>query len=310
MHIEKRRNGYFTKGDFRMKRKKTFALLTAAVVALSLTACGGNSSSASGSSTAGGSSSVATTSYDYSSYTGATIDAIKEKGKLVIGTEAAYAPFEFKNLDGSFAGCDIWLAQQIADALGVELEVMDMAFDGIIPAVQSNQVDLGIAGFTVDEERAKVIDFSDMYQKDDQLLIVKKGNESTYNSKESLAGQKVGAQRTTIQSKLIQSALPDSELFELDTYPELALEVTNGNIAGFVVDGAVGASMVEANDQLAVADFAFSPEEANFGKAVVANQQSDDLTELVNAVIANVLADGSFEAAYEEAKVQATELGI
>ena len=60
---------------------------------------------------------------------------IKAKGKLTVGTEAQYAPYEFKDLEANFAGCDMWLAQQIADAIGVELEVVDMSFDGIIPAV-------------------------------------------------------------------------------------------------------------------------------------------------------------------------------
>ena len=296
------------KEEIEMNFKKMFATLLAGSMALSMAACGNDSGTSSDSSNE--SSTVSTKEYDYSSYTGATIDAIKEKGKLVVGTEATYPPFEFKNVDGSFGGCDIWLAQQIADALGVELEIMDMAFDGIIPAVQSGQVDLGIAGFTIDEERAKEIDFSDPYQEDEQMLIVKKGNENVYTSKESLAGQQVGAQRGTIQSKLIQSALPDSQLFELAKYPELALEVTNGNIAGFVVDGAVGTSMVESNDQLAIANFQFDPEEANFGKAVVAAQDKDDLTALVNAVIANVTTDGSFDAAYTQAEEQAQELGL
>ena len=183
--------------------KKFLAIAMAAVLSLSLAACGGASSSTASSaaasseaaSTAASSeaASASATAYDYSSYTGETIDAIKAKGKLVLGTEAQYAPFEFKDLDANFVGCDIWLAQQIADALGVELEVMDMAFDGIIPAVKSNQVDIGIAAFTVDEERAKEIDFTDMYQKDEQMLIVKKGNEEVYTTKESLAGQQVGA---------------------------------------------------------------------------------------------------------------------
>ena len=123
------------------------------------------------------------------------------------------------------------LAQQIADHLGVELEVVDMSFDGIIPAVKSGQVDLGIAAFTKTPERAEEIDFSDLYEKSAQLLIVKAGNADLYSTKESLAGQKVGAQKGTIQSQLIQTALPDSELFELEKYPALALEVQNGNIA-------------------------------------------------------------------------------
>ena len=63
------------------------------------------------------------------------LDKILESGKLVVGTEAQYAPYEFKDLDANFVGCDMWLAQQIADALGVELEIVDMSFAGITPAV-------------------------------------------------------------------------------------------------------------------------------------------------------------------------------
>ena len=125
---------------------------------------------------------------DFAQFSGATIDAIKAKGSLVVGTEATYAPFEFLDENAQFAGCDIWLAEQIAIALGVKLEVMDMAFDGIIPAVKSAQVDIGIAAFTVTEERAKEIDFSEIYQRDQQMLVVKKGNEGVYTSKESLKG--------------------------------------------------------------------------------------------------------------------------
>ena len=141
---------------------------------------------------------------------------IKARGKLIVGTEAQYAPYEFKDLDANFAGCDMWLAQQIADAIGVELEVVDMAFDGIIPAVKSGQVDIGIAAFTKTPERAEEIDFSNLYETSAQLLIVKTGDADKYSTKEALAGQKVGAQKGTIQSQLVLSALPDSELFELE----------------------------------------------------------------------------------------------
>ena len=109
--------------------------------------------------------------------TGTLLKKIKDSGKLVVGTEAQYAPYEFKDLDANFVGCDMWLAQQIADSLGVQLEVVDMSFDGIIPAVQSGQVDLGIAAFTNTPERAKEIDFSNLYETSAQLLIVKAGGD-------------------------------------------------------------------------------------------------------------------------------------
>ena len=239
------------------------------------------------------------------------LEQIKAKGKIVVGTEAQYAPYEFKDLDANFVGCDMWLAQQIADSLGVELEVVDMAFDGIIPAVQSGQVDLGIAAFTNTPERAKEIDFSDLYETSAQLLIVKAGNADTYATKESLAGLKVGAQKGTIQSQLIQSALPDSELFELEKYPALALEVQNGNIAGLVVDQAVGESLVAtSNGALEVSHFEFSAEEASFGKSVVIAKGNEDLVAAVNEVINKVTTDGSYQKAYDEAVELAASLGL
>ncbi len=243
--------------------------------------------------------------------TESTLDTIKERGKIVVGTEAQYAPFEFKDMNANIVGCDIFLAQEIAKELGVELEIVDMAFDGIIPAVQSGQVDLGIAAFTVTAERAEVIDFSDIYQESGQYLIVKAGNEDLYSTPESLAGLKVGAQRGTIQSQLILKALPDSELFELAKYPELAIEVRNGNIAGLVVDEDVGASIVDSSDgALAVANFEFDLEEAMFGKSVVIRKGNDALREEVNKVVHRVLDDGSYQRAWEEAVELQKELGL
>ena len=239
------------------------------------------------------------------------LQTVKDRGRLIVGTEAQYAPYEFKDMDANIVGCDMYIAQQIADELGVGLEIVDMAFDGIIPAIQAGQVDLGIAAFTNTPERAEVIDFSDIYEQSLQYLVVAAGNENVYTTKESLAGQKVGAQRGTIQSQLIMNSLPDSELFELAKYPELALEVQNGNIAGLVVDAAVGDSIVASSDgKLVVADFTFDAAEANFGKSVIIQKGNDDLKAEVNKVIQRVVSDGSYQQAWDEAVALQKELGL
>lgn len=238
------------------------------------------------------------------------LDRIKAAGKIVMGTEATYPPYEYLDDSANFAGCDIWLANQIADALGVQLEIQDMDFDGIIPAVQSGLVDIGIAAFTRTDERAEVIDFSNLYEVSAQLLVVKAGNADTYATKEAMAGLKVGAQQGTIQSQLIEKALPDSSLFELKTYPELALETINGNIVGFVVDSAVGMSMINSSDgALEASNFAFTAEEASFGKAAVIAKGNEDLVAAVNEVIDKVVADGSYQAAYDAAVAATGESG-
>lgn len=239
------------------------------------------------------------------------LQTVKDRGRLIVGTEAQYAPYEFKDMDANIVGCDMYIAQQIADELGVGLEIVDMAFDGIIPAVQSGQVDLGIAAFTNTPERAEVIDFSDVYEESLQYLVVTAGNEDVYTTPESLAGLKVGAQRGTIQSQLIMKTMPDSELFELAKYPELSIEVQNGNIAGLVVDAAVGDSIISSSDgKLVKANYTFDSKEATFGKSVVLKKGSDDLKAEVNKVIQRILADGSYAKAYDEAVALQKELGL
>ena len=228
------------------------------------------------------------------------LEKIKSAGALVVGTEATYGPYEFLDDNANPVGCDIWLAQQIADELGVELKIQDMAFDGIINSVMIGDVDIGIAAFTVTPERAEVIDFTHQYELSEQVLVVKKGDGAAYATKESLAGKKVGAQMGTIQSELITSALPDSELFELDTYPSLAMEVVNGNIVGFVCDYAVGMGMVASNDKLEAANFTFSDDVATFGKACVIAKGNEDLLEVVNTVIDRVVEDGSYLEKFNE----------
>ena len=287
--------------------KKTLALAMSALMLLAmLTGCGSSKKD-----DAPAADSNTETQEPAADTTSSKLDQIKANGKLLVGTEAQYAPYEFKDLDANFAGCDMWLAQQIADSLGVELEVVDMSFDGIIPAVKSGQVDIGIAAFTKTPERAEEIDFSDLYETSAQLLVVKTGNADVYSTKEVLAGQKVGAQKGTIQSQLIQSALPDSELFELEKYPALALEVQNGNIAGLVVDQAVGESLIAtSNGGLEVANFEFTAEEASFGKAAVIAKGNEDLVAAVNEVINKVTADGSYQKAYDEAVELAASMGL
>ena len=125
-----------------------------------------------------------------------------------------------------------------------------------------------------------------------------------------MAGLQVGAQQGTIQSQLIEKALPDSKLFELKTYPELALETINGNIVGFVVDYAVGMAMVASSDGgLEVSAFEFTAEEASFGKACVIAKGNEDFVAAVNEVITKVLDDGSYQAAYDAAVAATGETG-
>ena len=97
----------------------------------------------------------------------------------------------------------------------------------------------------------------------------------------------------------------------MEKYPALALEVQNGNIAGLVVDQAVGESLVAtSNGGLEVSNFTFTAEEASFGKSVVIAKGNEDLVAAVNQVIDKVTSDGSYQKAYDEAVKLAASLGL
>ena len=101
----------------------------------------------------------------------ATYDA--SKSQLVVATNAQFAPFEYK-LGDKFAGVDMEIAKAIADALQMELVIMDMDFDSVVTSVGKNGVDIAMAGLTVNETRKQSVNFSDSYYNAAQMLIVKK----------------------------------------------------------------------------------------------------------------------------------------
>ena len=97
--------------------------------------------------------------------------------KLIMGTNAAFPPFEYttsQGLVGEFDGIDVAIANKIAENVGKELQIEDMEFDSILPAVQSGKADFGAAGMTVTEDRKSSVDFTDTYADASQVIIVKK----------------------------------------------------------------------------------------------------------------------------------------
>ena len=115
----------------------------------------------------------------------------KSKDTLVMATNAEFPPYEFRDGD-DVVGIDAEVAQAIADKLGMELKIEDMAFDSIIPAVTSGKADFGAAGLTVTDERKENVDFTDTYAKATQVIMVKE--DSKVAGPDDLTGKKIGVQ--------------------------------------------------------------------------------------------------------------------
>ena len=99
-------------------------------------------------------------------------DVERPNGKLIMATNAYFPPYEYYS-GGDIVGIDADIAQAICDELGYELEIKDMEFDAIIPAIESGKADFGAAGMTVTEDRLKNVDFTDSYATAKQVIIVK-----------------------------------------------------------------------------------------------------------------------------------------
>lgn len=113
--------------------------------------------------------------------------------KIVVGTEPAFAPFEFKDENGEFVGFDIDLMKAIAKAQGLEVEFKGMGFDGLIPALQVGQIDAAISGMTINEDRKEKVNFSIPYYESGLMLAVRADNEDI-KGPEDLAGKVIAVQ--------------------------------------------------------------------------------------------------------------------
>ncbi|WP_086351065.1 transporter substrate-binding domain-containing protein [Candidatus Enterococcus clewellii] len=261
---------------------KKMKLVIAAVLSLVvLAACGGNSD----------------TKDSSAAKTESALDAIKEKGKLVVGTSADFAPFEFKTLvDGkdTIVGSDIDMVKAIGEKLGVEVEFMDMQFDAVLVALQQNKVDIAVSGISATAERKKSFDFSTPYYNPPQKIVINKKNKDSYTSIEALNGKKVGAQKGSIQEGVVEDQLPDSQKVSIPRVPNLIVELNQGSIDALVLEETIAESYLSQNPDLMIADIELtSNEDEAFAIALPKGQ--DDLKKEIDSILQEMVEDGSID---------------
>lgn len=231
-----------------------------------------------------------------------TLDAIRERGQLILGTESTYPPFEFIVIENGASvgvGFDVSLAQAIADKLGVELVTSEMAFDSLIPAVQAGTVDIA-ASITPTEERKQAVDFSDNYYDTTNVFVVRKGEEGNFTSKESFDGKTIGAQMGTAQNTLVVEDMTNAQSLLLPKTTTLIQELNTGNIDAICLEKPVADIYVAAYpDDLAVCSYEVPIEEG--GVAIPVAKGQEDLLNFINEVIAEMKANGEMERIYQEA---------
>ena len=182
-----------------------------------------------------------TESFDFSSVT--TVS----EGKLIVGTEAGFAPYEYLVGD-KVEGVDMDIAQAIADKLGVELEVQNMDFDGALLAVQQGKVDIVAAGVSVSEEREEVMDFSEKYVDSKDVVVVRTDEPGVEESSaDALAGKSVGVQQGNIADLWVTDNTKAATVQRYTKFVQAAQDLVNGKIDCIVMDEAPAIELVESS---------------------------------------------------------------
>lgn len=306
--------------------KKLVAVCMALVMALGLAACGGSGSSSSAPAASSGAVSApaasgtsASEADDGIAMTGGnveehSVEAIKAKGVLVVTTEAGYAPFEFLDENDNVVGLDASLAQAMADDLGVELDIQNIAFDSVVAEVQAGNADMAIAGLTPNADRKKSVDMSDMYYAGGQCMLVLEENLDKYATKESLAGAVMATQKAALQETLMAEQFPDAEPLLLPDFPQCIANLENGECAAVMIDEISAEQFIEQYEKMGVnlaigkVPVEIDPEEG--GNAVAVMKGNTDLLDWVNERIAAYEAEGLLEQWFQEAQEKAASMGI
>ena len=236
------------------------------------------------------------------------VDAIKAKGELVVGTSADYPPYEFHTeIDGVdiIVGFDIAIAQNFADALGVELKVVDMPFDSLLIGLGKGEFDLVMAGMTANDERRKAADFTDVIFANDQIVMIRKEDADKYTKIEDMVGHKVGAQTGSDPMKLAQESYGEENIVGLVKNQDLVMELKAGKIDAIQTTSMTAIPYVNANDDLMIQDLGFPMNEAGFSGAVPKNEP--DFLAFLNEQLAVMKEQGLIEQYVTEAQALANE---
>ena len=246
--------------------KKFLALMLAALMVFALAACGGNTNT------------EETTAADETT-------VAEEKKVLTMATNAEFPPYEYYEGD-KVVGIDAEVAALIADKLGMELKIVDVAFDSIIPGVQAGKYDMGMAGMTVTDERLEKVNFSSSYATGVQSVIVKDGG--AVASLDDIAGKKIGVQTSTTGDIYASDEFGEDAVVKYDNGAAAVQGLIAGKVDCVIIDNEPAKSYVAANEGLSILDTEYAVEDY----AICFAKENTELQTAVDTALKELIADG------------------
>lgn len=211
----------------------------------------------------------------------------RNENQLVLVTEAGFAPYEYYQ-DGEIVGVDIDIAREIADYMGKELVVKDIAFDSIINELNSGKADFAAAGMSITPERLLEVDFSIQYVTSNQVVMVREDSNITMNK---IDGKKIAVQLGNVADKYAEDNYKNSEIVRQKKYLTMVEDLKAGKVDLIIMDNLPAQEIVKANDGLKLLPgYLFSD---SYGIAV--KKGNTELLNSINIVLEKLQSEGKIE---------------
>ncbi len=215
--------------------------------------------------------------------------------ELIMATDTAFVPFEFKQ-DGKYTGFDIDLWDAVAKQAGLQYKLQPMDFNGIIPGLQTRNVDVALAGITIRDDRKEVIDFSDPYYESGLAILVREDTDGIQNAAD-LDGKQVAVKIGTATVDYLNREVPGAKLKLFPNIDNAFLELATGRVDSVVHDTpnvqyyaqTGGKGHVKVTGAVKSGDY--------YG---IAFPKGSELVPVVNEALAAIKANGTYDVIYEK----------
>lgn len=227
-----------------------------------------------------------------------------EKETFTVGMECNYAPFNWTQVGASDTavslgdtgycdGYDVVIAQRIADALGKDLVIQKMSWDGLEPSLQGGIIDAVIAGMTDTAERRQRVDFTQPYYESEMVMIVRKDSpEANARKITDFSGKKVLGQLNTLYDKVIDQIKDVIHMTAMEDYPTMVMQMNKGMVDGITAELPVAAGIIATNPDLTYIEFepgkGFNIDLTDTSVSIAIAQGNTELKDQINTVLADM----------------------
>ena len=208
--------------------------------------------------------------------------------KLIMVTEASFAPYEYYS-DGKIVGVDVDIAKEIALEMGRKLVVKDVSFDSIIHEVKSGKADLGVAGISYSDERAKQVDFSLEYTTSRQVVLVRES--SSINSIDDIKGKKIAVQLGSVADMYVSEMYDNKNIVREKKYLAAIQDLKDKKVECVVMDELPAKEIVGENNDIRILNDILA--EDSYG--IIVDKGNKDLLDVVNRVVERLRQEGKID---------------